>query len=582
MNMTVFRALNPRNLLLVICMILLVLIGFKGYYIVKKIDGYNQAEQLYANKQWIEAEAAYDKAHRNRWIHYKEQQLTARLTELAPIAEIRSTLERIRLEAVHAAEELDFSAYKEIVHELQQFRAAYMGQGHPFEQEYIKISEQLQVSPMIIKGWNDFRGHFTQQMADNLENKQYEEESFRGYLMSIPDMIYGSSEKKTAAITEQLKAYDERKLAQLGAAGNTDALLQASLAMSSSYQALQFEAPWVRQKIDDIIAELLSKAAEQVDYAMYIHLAKQYEQHLTSLQVSESAVKNAIDRQIQQWLKQGGRLVQAGEYEDAITLYKSLAAYTDTSELLKQAQLEQMASDPIRLLQQLDHSVSYEHVMGGKNRFGGKLYAAGISNGEQLVVAVWSGKEHVKRYLSDQIPASTLKLQLEPKLGSDSSPALIIESASTSRTSKVTAYQLHSDGLRQLLQFEGDRYEIVNSGHIKVYHPEGSRDEKAVADYKLKGGQFEFAGYEERILDIEPAELTSHLGAKVRMKVNIVQVNEQMSLAEVAEGQYIGLVGQQPQSTGLITVVGQMNQYTDIRLDDAIIVVPVFEVESIE
>lgn len=580
--MTFIRIINPRNILLGLCLILLVLIGFKGYYIAEKIEGYKKAEQFYADKQWIEAEEWYERISRNRWIHYREQDIAKRLQELAPIREIRETLDRIQREAKRAAEQLDFASYKQVVDELQQFRGLYIGQGHPFEKEYREISERLQLSPMIIQNWNTFREYFASQMASNLEEKQYEDESFKQSLIEIPDYIYGGQKKKTALLTEQFKAYDERKLAQLGAAGNTEALLVSTQAMKAEYDALPFDAPWVLQKTDEIVQQLLTKAAEQDQYEVYIALAKRYEQYMSSLGLDTTKVESSIDSQMRSWIRKGDRLVQAGDYDEAMKIYKSLSAYTDLKEKIKQAELEQAASDPLRLLQQGDSNATYEHVIGGKNGFGGTVYAVGVQFGSRIVLAVWDGKDQVKRYTSESLPSTIRSLKLAPQQIGFTSDVLVAEADSASRNARFIGFETVGNKLQTLFDLEGDRYEVVSSDHIKLYHPQGNEDLDAVADYHLVGQRFEFLGYEERIAEIKPEELTQHIGKTVRMTVHITAFNDQIAFAEIQEGQYIGLVGLSPQAVGTVTVIGKMNQYTDVQLNDSILVVPVFEVEKVE
>ncbi|WP_195573738.1 hypothetical protein [Paenibacillus sp. 1001270B_150601_E10] len=580
--MTFIRIINLRNILLGLCLILLVLIGFKGYYIAEKIEGYKKAEQFYADKQWIEAEEWYEKINRNRWIHYREQDIANRLQELAPIREIRETLDRIQREAKRAAEQLDFASYKQVVDELQQFRGPYIGQGHPFEKEYREISERLQLSPMIIQNWNTFREHFASQMASNLEEKQYEDESFKQSLIEIPDYIYGGQKKKTALLTEQFKDYDERKLAQLGAAGNTEALLVSTRAMKAEYDALPFDAPWVLQKTDEIVQQLLTKAVEQDQYEVYIALAKRYEQYMSSLGLDTTKVKSSIDSQMRSWIRKGDRLVQAGDYDEAMKIYKSLSAYTDMKEKIKQAELEQAASDPLRLLQQGDSNATYEHVIGGKNGFGGTVYAVGVQFGSRIVLAVWDGKDQVKRYTSESLPSTIQSLKLAPQQIGFTSDVLVAEADSASRNGRFIGFETVGNKLQTLFDLEGDRYEVVSSDHIKLYHPQGNEDVDAVADYRLVGQRFEFLGYEKRIAEIKPEELTQHIGETVRMTVHITAFNDQIAFAEIQEGQYIGLVGLSPQAVGTVTVTGKMNQYTDVQLNDSILVVPVFEVEKVE
>lgn len=582
--MTWIRMINPRNLLIVLCIFVLVLIGFKGYYIVQKIEDYEKAEQHYAKKQWIEALGWYEKVKRNGWIHYREDEVAMRLAKLAPIQEIKVTFERIQQQAADAVDDLDFPRYMEVSAELSKFRSQYIDQGNPYEKEYRKLSEQYQMSPMIVRDLNGFRDHFTEQMAINLEHKEYEDESFKGYLLQIPDYIYGGTKKKEALLSKQFQAYDERKLAQLGAAGDTNALFQSSQEMLRAYQDMEVEAPWVREKTDEIALSLLEKSAEQDNYSAYIVLAKRYEQYMDGLSIKRSKVKTSIDNQIRGWLRSGERLVQKGDYDAAMKIYKGLADYTDTKALIKQTEIGQAASDPARLLKQGDEEGSYEHVLGGKDRFGGKVYAIGVRNGEHLVIAVWDGEDQVKRIVSDSLPASIRSLYLEKKSVGSTDDVIVAEADSSSRAARFIGFELVNNRLELLFDLEGDRYEIVTREHIKLYHPAGQDAAEAVANYQLLGQQFQFSGYDVRIMDIQPEALLEHVGETVRMTVNVVSFNDQIALAEVQEGQfYIGLYEAGIQQIGTYTVTGKMNNhYIDVQYNDSVLNVPLVEVTKVE
>jgi len=64
--MTIIRAITPRNVMIFLCAVVLVLIGVKGVYIILKINNVSEADRLWASKQLVEAEASYTKAMNNR------------------------------------------------------------------------------------------------------------------------------------------------------------------------------------------------------------------------------------------------------------------------------------------------------------------------------------------------------------------------------------------------------------------------------------------------------------------------------------------------------------------------------------
>ncbi|MGE7052833.1 hypothetical protein ACQKI4_09650, partial [Paenibacillus glucanolyticus] len=76
--MTIKNTLTLRNLYFFLCIVLLLLIGYKGVHIYQKIQTMAQAERLYAQKKLVQAEEWYQKASRNHSLLYKEALLASR------------------------------------------------------------------------------------------------------------------------------------------------------------------------------------------------------------------------------------------------------------------------------------------------------------------------------------------------------------------------------------------------------------------------------------------------------------------------------------------------------------------------
>lgn len=599
-HMTVVRALTPRNLLILLCTVALVLVGIKGIYIVRKINAVNQANAFYANKQLVEAEEWYAQAINNRWLHYKEDLLQSRQQELAPITNMKLQLIEISRMIHDAVVDEAFDPFMALYEKQQNIRSQYIGNKHPHEAYYRQLSAKYRVSDQINDGFMTFIQKLDEQMTSNLEQKQYQDETFIDNMMRIPALYYGGSDKqKLEQLSDKFKAYDERKFAQLGAAGSFSSVLQQAMLSLERYKKHQLEAPWISAAVHNVTSTLLEKDIERDDISTYIQHAKDYIAFADSVDLKSSLTKK-IDKQISTWMKQAKRLADEGQYEAAISRYELLAAYRDMAAEIKAVQTAWMASDPVRMLQKVYPDQSFHHVIGGANRFGVKAYAIGVDSSNQLYYASWNGEDdNVKVLTSSPLPQQTTisSLTLHEQL-SKKKPVLVIESASETRAATYTIVQINARDMDVQLQIEGDQLIIHNVNKLQVVNPNTERADGRTANYHLLLGKYLLLSYEALpnvpsqgpidetdatagYTEISVEQLPEHPNESVRFSCEIV-VNAEGIVYGVMGSSFVQLNGDIQQQSGTITVAGTFSTYTDVLLDQQTISIPVFNVEMVE
>lgn len=631
--MTFLRTLNPRNLLIILCAVALVLIGIKGINISRKINAYNQAEQLYAAEKLVEAEEMYQKAFHNRWFHYYEAETSARLEELAPITTMKQQLVEIQREAANALRQYDFDSFMDAYAKLQSVRNTYVGNNHPFEVYYRELSARYDISAAIVSGFEQFRQHYDEQMASNLEQDDYSDESFKNNLLRIPELYYGGSDKKDALLREKFQTYDARKLSRLGAAGQFDNLLAEALSTLELYKQLDMDAPWVGDTVESIVKTVLEKDAEQHQVQVYITHAKDYIRFAEQAEL-DNRLTAVIDKQIGLWMKEAAALSADGQYEQAIQLYTVLGNYQDTKAEIEAVNIAWMGADPLRLLQRANADATFSHVVGGTDRYGAKVYAAAVDENNRVYFATWNGGEESIDLLSDDVIAQGATIAgftIDETLSTNKRPVLMIESSSDMRFAQYTIVQVKDKSMKIQLQVDADQLEIVEAGKLIVTNPNIAGAEGGIATYRLLLGEYRLFKVEQApddsmmlppdgstgtdsddgsgsghhgsdsgsdgdssvnttppgptagagFTDITVEELSYHRYERVRFNCAVVEGGAGVVYGIMGDS-YVMLNGNVSADSGSVTVIGTYTNTTDVQIGQKTIAIPVFDIDTIE
>ncbi|OPA74577.1 hypothetical protein BVG16_22690 [Paenibacillus selenitireducens] len=579
--MTIIRAITPRNVMIFLCAVVLVLIGVKGVYIILKINNVSEADRLWASKQLVEAETFYTKAMNNRWIRYQEDKISARLQELAPITEMKQTLAMLSTELQQVEKSNDFEGLMKAYATYQSFKAPYAKAEHPNAVYYQQIARSTQVAAKLDEVFQYFIARFYAQMSSNLEDKKYDDESFKSNLWKIPAAYFNRDGKRADDLSAKFKKYDEQKMDQIASMGQYQILLNEAMSMQKTYEDLKLKASWVPKKVVSLVDVFLRNDVGQERYADFAMHAKSYVEYAKSMQV-KSEIEAYIKSQIRKWMKDANALIRNGEFQKAIQIYEGIGVYQDTKQEMQDAMSAWTAADPVRLLQSVDSRVNYEQVSGGKDRFGAQVYAIATDAMNNLYYGTSDRENHVSVRKYDAVPKGVKirSLRIEEKLSTSKKPVIIIEMDSNSRGAWYGAFDVSNDQLHPLFQFEADGYEVQSDGTLHVNNPNVAEAEGQMAVYALVNGTYQYTGIVQQFTDIVIEDLWQYQHMKVRFTANIVMVGESGVYAQMGDS-FVQLQGDFSYSIGTAVIIGTFDQSKEVQVGDQMLNIPVVEVETI-
>lgn len=580
--MTMIRMITLRNILILCCAAMLILIGIKGYNIKAKISTVAEANRLYGLKDLIEAEAWYYKAQQNESIHYKESLISSRLQELAPITEINTQLSKIDIQAKEANADGDFEQLMTVYTSLQAVRGIYMKEGGAYEPYYRQLSAKYEISEDFTGYFQHFKTLFNEQMEHNLENNLYADESFKWNLLTIPNVFYGDEKQKNSQLYAKFKAYDDRKMARMAANGQFQALLDESVAMLKLYESHDVPAEWITEQSEALVRTFLENDAENDKYSIFATHAKNYMNfvHIVSF---KSTVETYIEKQINTWMKAAKRNVSKAEFEKAIAIYEGLKDYKDTSLEVKEAQLAWNINDPIRILQNGDPTRIFEHVSSGSKRFGYLADVLAIDDQNIIYFGTIDSENNVQVLTSQdfQQGGAIQELSIENSLSTKQLPVILVKEESATRKALYTAIEVQANNMVTLFQLNADGLQVDSTGMLIMINPDTEEGAGQVAMYQRSGDSYQFIGVQQDFIDIAVDDLLLHPNEKVKFHTTIIQPGYSEAFATMRDS-YIKLTGNFNFYEGLVTLTGTFNGYEDTYIQDVLTSIPVFEVDDME
>ncbi|OAB45239.1 hypothetical protein [Paenibacillus glacialis] len=580
--MTIIRMITLRNILICCCAAMLILIGMKGYNIQQKISTVTEADRLYALKDLIEAESWYDKAQRNHSIHYKEEQISSRLQELAPITKINTQLREIDDQAENAYSDQDFKQLMTVYRSLQDVRSIYMTGKSPYEPYYRQLSAKYEISEDFTRYFKQFKTLFIEQMEHNLDNNQYADESFKWNLLIIPDIFFGDGKQKRSELYVKFTTYDNRKMARMAANGEFQALLDQSAAMFKLYKDNNVQAKWITDQAETLVRTFLENDAEKDSYSIFATHAKSYMDFVRTVSF-KSSVKTYIEKQISTWMKTAKRNVSKAEFEKAFAIYDGIKEYKDTSLEVKEAKLAWNIHDPIRILQNGDPTRVFNHVSSGNKRYGALVYVVATDAQNVIYFGTIDSENNVQVLTNTdfQQGGSIQELSIENSLSTKEHPVILIKGDSTTRSALYTAVEVQSNAMITLFQLNADGFQVDSSGILMMTNPDTAEGAGQVAMYERTGDSYQFVGVQRDFIDIAVEDLLSHPDEKVRFITTIIQPGYNEAFAVMGTS-YVKLTGTFNFYEGNVTLTGKLRGYEDTYIQDQLTSIPVFEVENIE
>ncbi|KOR81967.1 hypothetical protein [Paenibacillus solani] len=564
--MTMKNTLTLRNLYFFICIVLLLLIGYKGIHIYQKIEMIDQAERWYAEKRLIQAEDAFQKARNNRSLLYKEDLLAARLQELEPITSMKQILSTLDYRLNEVGEAGDFSGFMNVYAELLDTESTMAGNQGPYASYYDEIAAYYGIPDDVKRIFLQFIGQLTGEADEHLDKQQYDDNSFKWNLLKIPDSFYGGEEQKNEKLLSLFQRYDESVMTRLAGGGQYTELLNWSHAMSSEYASRSLSAAWLKDKTDGLVHIMLQKDAERDRPADFISHALGYKDYLSRSKRENTDILKYIQQQIKQWIASADSMLKADNYEDAVALYEVLSGYEDMTNKLQAAHLAWTIHDPVRLFHMAGMDGNFSFVSGGGNRFGGLAYAIGVAEANTLYFAVMNDDETVKVFQNRDFPSeiSIQKVSIEESLSTQNNPVILLE-GDTGGLILYSAYEVRNSNLTKLFGFTAEGYQVQPDKSLLVINLEGASPEE-MAIFERQGDQYGFTGYKLNYTDINIPNIEQYPNEKVRFTVNILKGGYGQALAERG-GHYVILNGVMAFPEGSVTLIGTFeNDYQEVEI----------------
>ncbi|MFE0556221.1 hypothetical protein ACFW1P_09900 [Paenibacillus sp. NPDC058910] len=564
--MTMRNTLTLRNLYLFLCIVLLLLIGYKGIHIYQKIESMAQAELLYAQKKLVQAEDWYQKARNNRSLLYKEELLASRLQELEPITSMKQSLSSLDHRLSRVGEAGDFSGFMNVYAELLDTEQKLAGQQGVYASYYDEIAAFYGIPDDVNRIFLQFIGLFNRRADELLEELQYDDNSFKWNLLRIPDSFYGGEKQKNEKLLRLFQRYDEMVLTRLAGAGQYTDLLNWSHAMSSEYASRSLPAAWLNGKTDELVYTMLQKDVQRERPSDFVSHAMGYRDYLDRSGLKNATIIEYIQNQIKRWIATADGMVQSQNYEEAVALYEALSEYQDMNGKLQAAKLAWTIHDPIRLFQTAGLKGSFSNVSGGGNRFGGLAYAIGVDKGNIIYFAVLNADESLQLFQNHDYPSGIAiqQVSVEESLSTAMNPVILVEGDAGTGLILYSGYEARDANLTPLFQFTAKDYQVQPDKSILVTNLEGvSPDEIAI--FERQGDQYGFTGYQVQYTDIDIANIERYPNEKVRFSVHILEGGYGEVVAE-RDGYHVILKGELDFPAGSATLIGTFSGYQQLEI----------------
>ncbi|MFD1988413.1 hypothetical protein ACFSGI_00330 [Paenibacillus nicotianae] len=558
--MSIIRLFALRNLLIVACAIAAGLAVYKGIQISQKIEAVQEADRYYAQKQWVEAETFYQQANTNTSIQYQNEHIANRLLQLLPITDWKQTVSSSQQQLQSAASTQQFEAYLTAYKLWQQRLSQQQKADKRYAVQYKQITNESKINEQLKTDFQAFRELFEAGLQNNLQKRNYTDESDKWNLLLIPEKYLAVKGTRQAYLNTLFKTYDQTKLTRLAAAGDFTAFLEQARTTWEGYQQHDWSATWVLTAAQNNAAQTLAKDIANQQISNFVTHAQSFNQWVTSVNLSSSPVTTTINNEINSLLLEANNMVTAGQYQQALDIYQALQPVQDTTTLVAQTKVAWASSDPLYVLQSSNPSVTYQHVVGGTNGLNADVYALATDTANHLYIGRMTANGDTS-ILSGEIAqqaAQIRSLAIVNTLGTPDQPVIEIQSEpSTDRTATFSFYAVENSGFRALLSVEADGYTIGDNQTIQVQNPSDLAKGQTAIYTRNQDGDYTRTETQNEYTSIDGSTLTSYLNQPVSFEVNIVSTDSdnQGAIALVGE-QYIRLRGELNWNTGSFVVSG--------------------------
>jgi hypothetical protein len=486
-----------------------------------KVRDYARAEQFYAAGDWVQAEQYYSKAGANGWLRYNEETTSRRMAELKHVTEIRTALLTIGADTEEAVK---LKSYESLLNAFNDYtekkKQADAGKGMEAA-IFSELSAQYKIGDGLTDALRRVEEKAAAQLQTDMKKKTFAIEA-AVVLLRLPAGYFGDEQKRSEAIRSRLEPYDEARIEALNAGGqDLSDLLAEGIMLNKLYGQHGLKSPWLLRQVDRSVRERLAASLGKNDLEAFLRNAKLYEE-TKGWPSSGSSVAQFIRENYGKQLAAADRLVSERQFAEAIALYEKLAAYRDTRAQIRDAELAWTAAQPDQLLLRAMPGTTFTNVIAGTAQFGAVAYAVGITgdaggradsggsaggnsrsagsqggriggkSGAKIVLVRLMADRTIDMKEADLGMNVTVKeLRTVPSLGSQGTPALLVQASSPIRSSRYIAFDSLQSGLHKLFDFEADGYRPDRPGVLLVENDSG-KGAGHQSYYEYRNGQYGF------------------------------------------------------------------------------------------
>ncbi|MBY0084796.1 SH3 domain-containing protein [Brevibacillus sp. M2.1A] len=493
------RSLWVRNIFLGLFALGLIAVLFKLGFGYKQITLYKQAKAFYEQKNLLQAEETFSRAHDMAVLSYGDDEWNSIMFLLTSI---RTELEGLQQQSLAAISEKKVAEIGAVYEQYQAVKQKYQNQKDVPGMFFQQLSAQMGMD----KSFSDYYLNALQtakaQAQANLEKEKYQDESFIEILLAIPDEYYGGKKKKQAELTALFQDYEKTKLRKLITSAPFEEVITKTATSIRHYEKLGIETDWLVGQLEKYALAEIKEVIRSKDLSAFVDMAAAYRK-IEDVLSSDSPVLDSITRYLEGKLKQAEQYIKSFEFTKARELYEQLNPLQDTATLLSDLEKLWLEYDPARLLQLRYPDRTFTDMLSGTDRWGAKLYAFGLSEADQRLYFAAKMPNDSILYLDQSLDADmkSAKAKIDDTLGTKEKPVIIVSASGKERANAYTALSpnLTKESLDKRFSVEADELSVEDSEHVIMKNAVG-KGENEIALFKLEDNGL---AYMEKLADLE-------------------------------------------------------------------------------
>lgn len=583
------KIMLSRNILLIVLVCCFIAVGGKVILAHEKLNTYNTAIALFNKGELIAAEKQFRLAQLNVVVSDHNQDISEKLALLSPVKE---RIEEVDDDAMSASKEQDLETLIIHYNDFSEYKSKIIKGDNIQSEMLIEMLEHTRIEGDFITYFEAQKTLLFAELQEKL-NTEEEKENFLA-LQSIPFAFFETEEKKKEIIHSTYYTYF---------ASRADSAFQKSTFSESITEAkrqlkqldkFSMDGTWLQKKFDSYLVQRLKDSVESNSYSQFAKEAKEVQSLKSQLNENSESIAY-IDKALASIIGEAETLVANDEFDKAIKLFESLATLKDMKTSIEDAKAAWDLHQPIRVLKRMFPEVEFVNHINGRNNWGADSYIVAVSSKNNIYFGWLNHGEEMMVSTGEFFEDPQSDLNFASRLSIDGNPVIYFESNSSIRNKRYVAYDVSHSGIDKILDIEADGFTIESPTTLLVDNATGyGEGELSYYEKDDYYGSFEFSSIKVDYTDIMVGEIEQYKGVKVRFSTSLAYSDYESPLVELnssynhetfmVEYDYLLLdLGDEYLSNGsFYTFIGTFNHYTEIMIDDTIVKVPVFMVESFE